>query len=84
MYVGRKRNAVPVPAAVRFIFLLRHSPCQCTVKPNMAEASISHITCLMISCQAKRCLSTMNCWMFVCICKKKKKSKQVEIVPSLI
>lgn len=54
MYVGRKRNAVPVPGAVRFIFLLRHSPCQLTVKPNMVESSVSRTTCLMISCQAKR------------------------------
>lgn len=70
MYVGRKRNAEPLPGAVRFTFLLRHSPCQCTVQPNMAEPSISHAACIMISCQANRCLSTMNCWMFVCVCKK--------------
>lgn len=28
MYVGRKRHAEPLPGAVRFVFLLRHSPCQ--------------------------------------------------------
>lgn len=70
MYVGRKENAELLPAAVRFIFLLRHSPCQRTVKPNMAESSISYTACIMISCQANRCLSTMDCWMFVCVCKK--------------
>lgn len=66
MYVGRKRNAELMPGAVRFVFLLRHSPRQPTVKPNMAEASVSHATCCMISCQANRCLNPLNCWMFVC------------------
>lgn len=41
MYVGRKGNAELLPGAVRFIFLLRHSPRQRAVKPNMAESSIS-------------------------------------------
>ena len=65
MYVGRKRNAELMPGAVRLVFLLRHSPRQPTVKPNMAGASIFHTMSCMISCQANRCLSTLNCWMFV-------------------
>lgn len=68
MYVGRKGNAAPLPGAVRFTFLLRHSPCQCAAQPNMAECSIPHTVRIMISCQANRCLSTMNCWMSARVC----------------
>lgn len=85
MYVGRKRKAEPLSGAVRSVFLLRHSPRQCTMQPNMAEHSLSHGVRIRSPCQSSRCLSSVNVlWMFVCVrpfCREM--SKQVEIISPL-
>lgn len=70
MYVGRKGNAKPMPGAVRFTFLLRHSPCQHTVKPNMAGSSLTYTHASWALVRQTDVWAPTNCWMFVCVCKK--------------
>lgn len=84
MYVGRKRHAQPLSGAVRLAFLLRHSPHQCTMQPNMAEYSFSwraHHKLL----SAEQMSEQRECAVDVCMCRPlEEMSKQVEIFPLLI
>lgn len=81
MYVGCNRKAEPLSGAVRLVFLLRHSPRQCTMQPNMAEHSLAHHKLL----SAEQMSEQRECAVDVCMCRPlEEMSKQVEIFPLLI